>query len=54
MCLFSGLTQGREEVRLLLETREEAEVWVGMLQVTAVSRSLQLEGLNLECGAAGE
>ncbi|XP_045129551.1 uncharacterized protein LOC123515145 isoform X3 [Portunus trituberculatus] len=45
--------KGREEVRLLLETREEAEVWVGMLQVTAVSRSLQLEGLNLECGAAG-
>ncbi|XP_045129550.1 tau-tubulin kinase 1-like isoform X2 [Portunus trituberculatus] len=44
--------KGREEVRLLLETREEAEVWVGMLQVTAVSRSLQLEGLNLECGAA--
>ncbi|XP_050690678.1 uncharacterized protein LOC126982569 [Eriocheir sinensis] len=44
--------QVREEVRLLLGTREEAEAWAGMLQVTAVSRSLQLEGLNLECGAA--
>ncbi|XP_071537100.1 uncharacterized protein [Panulirus ornatus] len=44
--------QGKEQVSLYLEEEAEAESWASMLRVTTVKRSLQLEGLNLECGAA--
>ncbi|XP_071537099.1 uncharacterized protein [Panulirus ornatus] len=46
--------RGKEQVSLYLEEEAEAESWASMLRVTTVKRSLQLEGLNLECGAAGE
>ncbi|XP_069194797.1 uncharacterized protein [Procambarus clarkii] len=46
--------KGEEQVSLFLQAESEANVWAAMLRVTAVKRSLQLEGLNLECGTAGE
>ncbi|KAK3881359.1 hypothetical protein Pcinc_014191 [Petrolisthes cinctipes] len=45
--------KGCEQVSLYHYNPREAEVWAAMLKVTTVHRSLQLEGLNLECGVAG-
>ncbi|KAK8741168.1 hypothetical protein OTU49_002531, partial [Cherax quadricarinatus] len=46
--------RGSEQASVYLSSEEEANMWATKLRVTAVRRSLQLEGLNLECGAAGE
>ncbi|KAK4312459.1 hypothetical protein Pmani_016122 [Petrolisthes manimaculis] len=45
--------KGCEQVSLYHYNPREAEVWSTMLKITTVHRSLQLEGLNLECGVAG-
>ncbi|KAK8741167.1 hypothetical protein OTU49_002531, partial [Cherax quadricarinatus] len=44
--------RGSEQASVYLSSEEEANMWATKLRVTAVRRSLQLEGLNLECGAA--
>ncbi|XP_042236726.1 uncharacterized protein LOC121875970 isoform X2 [Homarus americanus] len=43
---------GEDQVSLYLDSEAEADTWATMLKITTVKRSLQLEGLNLECGAA--